>query len=138
MDKTQKEKAEKLQTKLDKLLETREKKQTVFDKTKRELNTVTKEIESVKLKLFEILQSGSDDTAFSSWAKRKINENAKTGESENCGSVNSEESETLNTQKQKPHTGTNPQTQNPQSDTGQNQPAHMAQREYRPDNHSGK
>jgi hypothetical protein len=37
---------------------------------------------SIKLKLFEILQSGSDDNTFSNWAKRKINENSNTADSE--------------------------------------------------------
>ena len=118
MEKTQKEKAEKLQIKLDKLLETREKKQIVFDKTKRELNIVAKEIESVKLKLFEILQSGSDDSVFSSWAKRKINE-----KSENGNSTNSDKSKT-----QIQH--------NPKSRIGQNQQVHTAQIEYSPNKHN--
>jgi hypothetical protein len=78
MEKNKKEQAEKLQAKLDKLLQSREKKQQAFDKTKKELNALSKNIDSVKLKIFEILQSGSDDTAFSNWAKRKINETAKT------------------------------------------------------------
>ena len=60
MDKSKKTQAEKLQ----------------------ELNAVSKEIDSVKLKLFEILQSGSDDTTFSNWAKRKINENGNSANSE--------------------------------------------------------
>jgi hypothetical protein len=116
MDKTQKEKAEKLQAKLDKLLETREKKQAVFDKTKRELNAVTKEIDGVKLKLFEILQSGSDDSAFSNWAKKKINENAKNEnakneKTENGDSVNSEKSETPISQNQQTHIRQNQTTQ---------------------------
>ena len=75
MDKNKKEQAEKLQMKLDKLLQTREKKQKAFDKAKKDLSDTTKDIDNVKLKLFEILQSGSDDTAFSNWAKRKISEN---------------------------------------------------------------
>ena len=75
MDKTKKEQAEKLQTKLDKLLQTREKKQQAFDKAKKDLSDISKSIDGIKLKLFEILQSGSDDTAFSNWAKRKIGEN---------------------------------------------------------------
>ena len=86
MEKSKKEQAEKLQIKLDKLLQTRDKKQQAFDKTKKELNALSKNIDSVKLKIFEILQSGSDDTAFSNWAKRKINETAKT---ENANSQNS-------------------------------------------------
>ena len=77
MDKNKKEQAEKLQAKPDTLLQTREKKQKAFEKSKQELNAVNKNIDSVKLKLFEILQSGSDDTAFSNWAKRKIGENEK-------------------------------------------------------------
>ena len=75
MDKTKKEQAEKLQIKLDKLLQAREKKQTAFEKVKKELSDISKNIDGVKLKLFEIIQSGSDDTAFSNWAKRKIGEN---------------------------------------------------------------
>jgi len=75
MDKTKKEQAEKLQIKLDKLLQAREKKQTAFDKVQKELSDISKNIDGVKLKLFEIIQSGSDDTAFSNWAKRKIGEN---------------------------------------------------------------
>jgi len=91
MDKTKKEQAEKLQTKLDKLLQTREKKQQAFDKAKKDLSDISKSIDGIKLKLFEILQSGSDDTAFSNWAKRKIGENgnaenAKTEKSENSKS----------------------------------------------------
>ena len=75
MDKNKKAKAEKLQIKLDRLLQTKEKKQQTFDKSKLELNVISKEIENVKLKLFELLQNGSDDATFSNWAKRKINEN---------------------------------------------------------------
>ena len=82
MDKSKKAQAEKLQAKLDKLLQTKEKKQMAFEKSKQELNAVSKEIDSVKLKLFEILQSGSDDTTFSNWAKRKINENGNSANSE--------------------------------------------------------
>jgi len=74
MDKNKKEQAEKLQIKLDKFLQTREKKQSAFDKAKKEIADLNKNIDSTKLKLFEILQSGSDDTAFSDWAKRKIGE----------------------------------------------------------------
>ena len=82
MDKSKKGQAEKLQTKLDKLLQTKEKRQQAFEKAKQELNAITKEVDGVKLKLFEILQNGSDDTAFSSWAKRKINENVNTAKTE--------------------------------------------------------
>jgi len=82
MDKAKKVQAEKLQTKLDKLLQTKEKRQQAFEKSKQELNAITKEVDSVKLKLFEILQNGSDDTAFSSWAKRKINENSNPAKTE--------------------------------------------------------
>jgi hypothetical protein len=126
MDKTQKEKAEKLQTKLDKLLETREKKQAVFDKTKQELNNLTKEIDSVKLKLFEILQSGSDDSAFSNWVKKKISENGKNENRENGNSANSEKSETPIPQNPKLYNG-----QNQQTHIGQNQQSHTAQTQYR-------
>ena len=82
MDKTKKLQAEKLQTKLDKLLQTKEKRQQDFEKSKQALNAITKEVDSVKLKLFEILQNGSDDTAFSSWAKRKIGETSTTAKPE--------------------------------------------------------
>ena len=82
MDNSKKGQAEKLQTKLDKLLQSKEKKQQAFEKSKQELNAVAKEIDNVKLKLFEILQSGSDDITFSNWAKRKINENSITGKAE--------------------------------------------------------
>ena len=50
MDKTKKTQAEKLQAKLDALLQTREKKQKAFEKSKQELNAVNKNIDSVKLK----------------------------------------------------------------------------------------
>jgi hypothetical protein len=36
----------------------------------------------VKLKLFEILQSGSDDSAFSEWAKKKINSTEHSAKTE--------------------------------------------------------
>ena len=78
MDKTKKEQAEKLQSKLDKLLQTKEKRQQAFEKAKQDLNAVSKSVDSVKLKLFEILQSGSDDATFSNWAKRKISENGNS------------------------------------------------------------
>ena len=87
MEKTKKEQAEKLQAKLDKLIQSRNKKQAAFDNLKKEIADLNKNIDSVKLKLFEILQSGSDDTVFSEWAKRKINEN---GNSENGKSEKSE------------------------------------------------
>jgi len=94
MNKNHKEQAEKLRIKLDKLLQSRDKKQSAFDKAKKELSDLSKSIDSTKLKLFEILQSGSDDMAFSSWAKRKINENgnaenSKTANRENAISDNS-------------------------------------------------
>jgi hypothetical protein len=47
MDKNKIPQAEKLQTKLDKLLEAKEKKQTSFEKAKLELNAVSKEVDSV-------------------------------------------------------------------------------------------
>ena len=74
MEKTKMAQAEKLQAKLDKLLQTKEKRQQAFEKSKQELSAISKEVDGVKLKLFEILQNGSDDTAFSDWAKRKISE----------------------------------------------------------------
>jgi hypothetical protein len=91
MDKTKKEQAEKLRIRLDRLLQTRDKKQAAFDKAKKEIADLSKNIDSTKLKLFEILQSGSDDAAFSSWAKRKISENG-----------NAENSKTTNIQNGKP------------------------------------
>jgi hypothetical protein len=107
MDKTKKEQAEKLQIKLDKLLQSREKKQAAFDKAKQELTTVTKNIDGVKLKLFEILQSGSDDTAFSNWAKRKIGEN---GNHENIKSPNRENTISDNSQKPVSQNQSSPQS----------------------------
>jgi hypothetical protein len=83
MDKAKKSQAEKLQIRLDKLLQVREKKQSAFEKSKQELNAVSKEVEGVKLKLFEILQSGSDDIVFSNWAKRKIGEKSENGKTAN-------------------------------------------------------
>ena len=102
MDKTKQMKAEKLQTKLDKLLQTKEKRQQAFEKAQQELSAVSKEVDSMKLKLFEILQSGSDDSKFSDWAKRKINENANFANSENGNSVKSENPVSQN---QQTHTG---------------------------------
>jgi hypothetical protein len=109
MEKSKKEQAAKLQIRLDKLLETKEKKQIAFEKSKKELNEVSKNIESVKLKLFEILQNDSDDIKFSNWAKRKINENVnhensknsemknhQSHKSQNSNNENSEKSETQN------------------------------------------
>ena len=88
MDKNRIPQAEKLQTKLDKLLQIKEKRQKAFEKSKRELNAVSKEIDSVKLKLFEILQSGSDDVKFSDWAKKRISENGNIVKNENTDSEN--------------------------------------------------
>jgi exonuclease VII small subunit len=82
MDKSKKSQAEKLQIKLDKHLQAREKKQQAYEKSKQELHAITKSIDSVKLKLFEILQSGSDDATFSNWAKRKINETGNSAKTE--------------------------------------------------------
>ena len=109
MDKNKKEQAEKLQIKLDKLLDSKVKKQAAFDKAKSELTALCKNIDGVKLKLFEILQSGSDDTVFSNWAKRKISENGNTENTKianhtNANSVNSPKPTSQNTQ---PHTGQN-------------------------------
>jgi len=104
MDKNKKEQAEKLQIKLDKLLQTRNKKQQAFDKAKKDLTAVSKDIDSVKLKIFEILQSGSDDTAFSNWAKRKINEN---GNAENHKSQPSPNNNHHTNQNHQQHTGQN-------------------------------
>jgi hypothetical protein len=120
MDKIKKEQAEKPQTKLDKLLQTREKKQAAFEKTKKELNAVSKNIDSVKLKLFEILQSGSDDTAFSNWAKRKIGENgnAENTKTENHTTVNSANPQKPATQN---HQSPTPKNLNPPQAQNQNQ-----------------
>ena len=82
MDKSKTAQAEKLQSKLDKLLQTKEKRQQAFEKAKQDLSAVSKEVDSVKLKLFEILQSGFDDTAFSKWAKGKIDRNANSAKPE--------------------------------------------------------
>ena len=113
MEKNKKEQAEKLQIKLDKLLQTKEKKQKAFDKAKQELNAVSKNVETAKLKLFEILQSGSDDTAFSNWAKRKISENGKTENSQNANHTNANSANSTNAEK--------PTSQNHQQHTGHNQ-----------------
>jgi len=109
MDKTKKEQAEKLQIKLDKLLLSKEKKQAAFNKAKNELAALSQNIDGVKLKLFEILQSGSNDTAFSNWAKRKIGENGNTENSKNANhaNTNSENSQKTTTQNHQPHTGQN-------------------------------
>ena len=122
MEKTKQTQAEKLQIKLDKLLQTKEKKKTAFEKSKQELNAVSKEIDSVKLKLFEILQSGSDDSAFSEWAKRKIGENEKTAKTESGNSANSEKPIMQNHQNRQSPTG-----QNQQLNANQNRPPHSAQ-----------
>jgi len=116
MEKFKKEQAEKLQIKLDKLLQTRDKKQQAFDKAKKELATVTKNIDGTKLKLFEILHSGSDDTAFSNWAKRKIGEN---GKAENANNANSNSASFVNSQKTT--------TQNHETHAGQNHQRHTEQ-----------
>jgi len=114
MEKIKKEQAEKLQIKLDKLLQLREKKQQVFDKAKKELSSISKDIDNVKLKLFEILQSGSDDIAFSNWAKRKIgeSENLNNGKNKNEKIENHTNINSQNSQK--------PETQNHQSQPNQN------------------
>ncbi len=119
MDKAKKSKAEKLQVRLDKLLQDKGKKQTAFDKAQQELDAVTKEIDSVKFKLFDILQSGSDDSAFSSWAKRRINEK---GENDNSVKADKPEMSVL-------------QNQRPQE--GQNQPPHVPQSQNHQNRHNG-
>jgi hypothetical protein len=145
MEKTKKEQAEKLQSKLDKLIQSRNKKQAAFDNLKKEIADLNKNIDSVKLKLFEILQSGSDDTVFSEWAKRKISEsgNAENGKSEKREigkTVNHENSKTVNPtsaniqkpipqnlqpqQNQKPET---PPAQNNNHHDKQNQPPYTGQ-----------
>ena len=132
MEKNKMEQAEKLQIKLDSLLQSREKKQAVLDKTKNELTAISKNIDSTKLKLFEILQSGSDDNEFSNWAKQKISENdnsengnsanRENGKSENPNSVNHENSKSAN-----PQNTTPPSTQNYNHHDKQNQPPHTGQ-----------
>jgi len=109
MDKNKKSQAEKLQIKLDKLLQSKAKKQTVFDKIKKELADINKNIDSTKLKLFEILQSGSDDAVFSDWAKRKIDEsgNSKNIISTNHNSVKSENVSMPTIQNHQQHTRQN-------------------------------
>ena len=89
-----------MQIKLDKLLQTKEKKQAGYEKTKQELSAISKNIDSTKLKLFEILQSGSDDAAFSNWAKRKINESDNNEKNENGNSEKPEKTITQNNQNQ--------------------------------------
>ena len=93
---------------MDRLLQTREKKKTDFEKTKKELNAVSKEISIAKLKLFEILQSGSDDTTFSNWAKRKISENGKTVKNENGNFAKPEKPMLQNHQNQQSYIQQNP------------------------------
>ena len=118
MDKTKQSKAEKLQIKLDKLLQIKEKKQAAFEKTKQELNAVSKDVDSVKLKLFEILQSGSDDSKFSDWAKRKISENGNSAKDENGNSVNSENGNITKNEDANSAKSDNPVMQKQQSHTG--------------------
>jgi len=115
MDKNKKEQAEKLRTKLDKLVQTRAKKQAAFDKTKKELSDLSKSIDSTKLKIFEILQSGSDDTAFSNWAKRKISENANHENGKFPNRENGKNENSLNPNSAKSVIATTPATQNQQS-----------------------
>jgi hypothetical protein len=110
MEKTKQAQAEKLQIKLDKLLQTKEKRQSAFEKSKQELNAVSKEIDSVKLKLFEILQSGSDDSAFSNWAKRKISENEKSANPEKPITQNNQNRQSPTAQNQQPHVSQNSPT----------------------------
>jgi len=124
MDKTKKEQAEKLQIKLDKLLQTREKKQKAFDKAKKEVADFNKNIDSTKLKLFEILQSGSDDTAFSNWAKRKISEN---GNAENDKTENPKTANHENANSAKSSNAEKPVSQNHNSQPSQNNNHHTNQ-----------
>ena len=120
MDKNKKSQAEKLQIKLDKLLQSKVKKQTAFDKTKKELADINKNIDSTKLKLFEILQSGSDDLAFSSWAKRKIGESEKSENSKTANRENASSDNSVNPNSAKSENATTPVTQNAPNHTGQN------------------
>ena len=112
MDKTKKEQAEKLQIKLDKLLQSRAKKQSAFDKAKKEIADLNKNIDSTKLKLFEILQSGSDDMAFSSWAKRKIGESGNHENGKNANRENANSDNSANPNSAKSENATTPTTQN--------------------------
>ena len=132
MEKTKKEQAEKLQAKLDKLIQTRNKKQSAFDKAKKELADLSKNIDGTKLKLFEILQSGSDGTAFSKWAKRKINENGnaendKSANRDNGKTANHEKTKSENPNSTKPQNGVTPSIQNHPPYTGQNARADATQ-----------
>jgi len=120
MKKNQKEQAEKLQAKLEKLLQPREKKQATFVKLKSGLSDLSKSIDSTKLKLFEILQSGSDDMAFSNWAKRKIGENGNSENGKNENGENAKSEKHANANSAKSENATTPTTQNAPCHTGQN------------------
>ena len=115
MDKNKKEQAEKLRIKLDKLVQSKAKKQASFDKTKKELSDLSKSIDSTKLKIFEILQSGSDDAAFSSWAKRKISENGNHENGNFPNRENGKNENSVNANSSKSVIATTPATQNQQS-----------------------
>ena len=113
MEKNKKEQAEKLRIKLDKLVQSRAKKQASFDKTKKELSDLSKSIDSTKLKIFEIIQSGSDDAAFSNWAKRKISENGNAENPKPPPSPNNNHHTNQNHQQNKEQNHQKPQQQNP-------------------------
>ena len=131
MKKNQKEQAEKLQAKLEKLLRSREKKQSTFVKPKKELSDLSQSIDSTKLKLFEILQNGSDDMAFSNWAKRKISEN---GNSENGKNENAKSENHANSNSAKSENATTPTTQNHNQHDKQNQHGKQNQQSQQPQN----
>jgi len=115
MEKNKKEQAEKLRIKLDKLVQSRAKKQAAFDKTKKELSDLSKSIDSTKLKIFEIIQSGSDDAAFSNWAKRKISENGNAENPKTANRENGKHDNSVNANSVKSVIATTPATQNQQS-----------------------
>lgn len=71
-------------------MESKQKKQTAFEKSKEELSAVSLEIDSVKLKLFGILQGSTDDTEFSNWAKKRISRNVNSAKNENANPVKPE------------------------------------------------
>ena len=120
MDKNKKEQAEKLQIKLDKLLQLRAKKQSAFDKAKKEIADLNKNIDSTKLKLFEILQSGSDDMAFSNWAKRKIGESGNHENGKNANRENANSDNSANRNSAISESATTPTTQNHNRNDKQN------------------
>jgi len=61
------------------------------------------------------LQSGSDDAAFSNWAKRKISENANHENGKFPNRENGKNENSVNTNSAKSVAATTPATQNQQS-----------------------